>query len=230
MKTLGLVGGTTWASTLDYYRILNEETNRRLGEAHASRLIMYSFNFQELLNLVRKDDNKTIRKMVLDICRSLIDAGAEGILLCANTLHQYADFIQGQIDVPIIHITKATADTIRKAQVNPVALLGTRVTMEKDFYKGILAEYKVQTRIPGQEDRDYIQQKIYDEFSRDIFTSEAKARLISIVNGMIKEGCKGVILGCTELPLIIGQDDFDVPVFDTLKIHCMAAVEFALGK
>jgi aspartate racemase len=230
MQTLGLIGGTSWVSTLDYYRLLNEETNRRLGGHNSARIIMYSLNFQEVLDFANRQDEKGLKKMLLDIARSLVDGGAMGIVLCANTFHQYAEFIGEQISVPIIHIAEATALEIRKAGLNRVALLGTRITMEKDFYKNILSEHKIETLIPDKAERNFIHGAIYNELSIAIFKEETKKRLIGIMNNMIQRGAQGIILGCTELPLILSQKDCSVPIFDTLRIHVMAAVEFALNE
>lgn len=228
MKTIGLVGGITWLSTMDYYRLLNQMINERLGGVHSCKLLMSSVDFAEVKELTFNDDWDGLAGLMIDSARKLEQAGADGILICANTMHHIADKVQAAIHVPLIHIAGATGDAINQKGLNKVALLGTKYTMLFDFYKDKLAEKSIASIIPGEEDIEYINEAIYNEMGKGIFLPERKARVIEIINQLAQEGAEGVILGCTELPILIKQEDVSIPVFDTTLIHVTAAVEFAL--
>lgn len=229
MKTLGLIGGSTWISTADYYRYINQLVNEKSDGKEYARLFLYSLNFSDLRKLSAGNNWQRIADMLGDIAKRLETAGAECILLCANTLHQYADEVKRNINIPVIHIAEETAKVICSKKISKAALLGTKYTMEKDFYKDILAKYNIDALIPDEDDREFIQHSIYNELSREIFLPETKAKYIEIINKLVNKGAEGIILGCTEIPLIINQEDCPVPAFDTTMIHSKAAVEFALG-
>ncbi|RPI14476.1 MAG: aspartate/glutamate racemase family protein [Ignavibacteriae bacterium] len=229
MKTLGLIGGSTWVSTVDYYRIINQKINERAGGDNSAKLLLYSMNFQDLRSLSAGNNRKRISDMLCDIAVKLESAGADCILLCANTLHQYAEDVLKHINIPLIHIAEVTAIEICSKNINRIGLLGTKYTMEKDFYKDILAKYNIETLVPDKENREFIHNSIYNELGKEIFLEETKAKYIEIINKLAEKGAKGIILGCTEIPLLIEQADCSLPVFNTTLIHAQAAVEFALN-
>lgn len=230
MKTIGLVGGTSWLSTVDYYRLINQGVNKALGGHQFARCILYSINFGDIAVLNERNDSEGIYGLIKDAAVKVIQGGAEGVLLCANTLHKFAVRLQEEIDVPLIHIAKATANEINKKKLSTVGLLGTRITMEEDFYISILASANIRAIVPEKSDRDYVHNVIYNEFLKDIFKDESKNGFLKIMDNLRQQGAEGIILGCTEIPLIIKEDDFDLPLFNTTEIHAGAAVEFALGK
>ncbi|MCF0074455.1 aspartate/glutamate racemase family protein [Dyadobacter sp. CY261] len=231
MKKLGLVGGMSWVSTVDYYRFINEEVNEKLGGLHFAECIIYSVNFNQFVSnntAGRWDDSF---KMLLHACQSLEKAGAEAIVLCANTAHAVADRLEAQLTLPLIHIVTATAKAIQAQGLTKVGLLGTRFTMEMDFYKDRLLSHGIVPMVPeSQETRDFIQDTLRDELGKGIIREETKRRYIAIIEELITKGATGIILGCTEIPMIISQEDVTVPVFDTTRIHSQAAVAFALSE
>jgi aspartate racemase len=229
MKTLGLIGGTTWLSTVDYYRYINEGINERTAGKEFAKCILFSFNFTDIRKLTETDDWDGILKLVTDACVNLEKSGAEAIVLCANTMHHVADGLQKNINIPVIHIAEAAAREIKKKDIKKAALLGTRFTMEYSFYKTKLAEHNIETIIPVEADRRFIHSSIFDELALNILKPETKERYISIIKGLVERGAEGIILGCTEIPLLIKQEDLEVPAFDTTKIHAEAAVDFALS-
>jgi len=229
MKTLGLIGGTTWLSTIDYYRIINQKTNELLGGLNSAKILLYSVNFEEFRPPVNPDEWGELSKKFTGIAQELEKAGADGIVFCANTPHMVADGVQQNIGVHLIHIAEATANEIAARDIKKVALLGTRITMEQNFFKDKLSKRQIETLIPGEDDRHFLHNAIFEELGKGIFSDETKGRFISIINGLIEQGAGGVILGCTEFPLLIKQEDCSVPTFDTTEIHANAAVKFALG-
>jgi aspartate racemase len=230
MKTIGLIGGTGWVSSIEYYQFINREINRRLGGQQAARCILWSFNYGEIDVLInQKNDLESVYKMVKNAAEKLESCGADCILLCANTLHMYADRLRTEINIPLIHIAEATASEINKGGLSKVAVLGTKFTMEKDFYRSKLAESAIEMMIPGNEDREFIHNTILGELLKNILKPETKSRFLEIINNLILNGAEGIVLGCTEIPLLIKQEDVAVPVFDTTFIHSTAAVDFALG-
>jgi aspartate racemase len=231
MKKLGLVGGMSWVSTVDYYRFINESVNARLGGLNYAECIIYSVNFNAFVsnNTAGKWDD-TFR-ILLDACQNLEKAGAEAIVLCANTAHAVADRLEAEISLPIIHIVSETAAVIKEAGLRKVGLLGTKFTMEMDFYKDRLKALSIEPMIPAtQEKRDFIQNTLRDELGKGIIREETKKGYLAIIDELIGQGAEGIILGCTEIPMIISQDDVPVPVFDTTRIHADAAVAFALSE
>jgi len=229
MKPIGLIGGLTYVSTLEYYRYLNEITNERLGDAEAALIIMYSVNFGEIKTLTEADDWDKISVIMCDAAKKIEDAGAACLLLGANTMHKLADDVQAVINIPIIHVAEAVAKDIRSQGLKKVGLLGTRFTMQLGFYTDRLARFGIETIIPDQEDVDFINYTIYDEFSRNIFSAKTKAAYLDIISKLKQRGAEGIIMGCTEIPSLINQSDCDIPLFDTVKIHSKAGVDYVLS-
>ena len=227
MKKIGLVGGISWVSTMDYYKYINEGVNAISGGLNFSECIIYSLNFGE----VQAKGWNNAFDLLLNACESLKRSGADTIVLCANTAHLYADRLQEIIKLPIIHIGVETAKEINKQGFKKVGLLGTKFTMEQDFYKKKLEEHGLEVLIPGkQETRDYIQYTVKEELGIGFIDPGTKANYISIVKELVDEGAECIILGCTEIPMLISQDDFTIPVFDTAKIHSRAIVDYMLAK
>src|ERR1035437_1476322 len=229
MKTLGLIGGTTWVSTIDYYRYINRLTNERLGGSECARIVLYSVNFAELMIFVNADDWESAAGFLSEIAIKLEKAGADAIVLCANTTHITAETVQSNVKIPVLHIVDAVADEIRRHDLRKVGLLGTRFTMERDFFKDRLGKSGIATIIPDENDRDFVHNSIYNAFGKDIFRDETKQEYVRIINELQKNGAKGVILGCTEIPMLIKQPDCTIPAFDTTLIHATYAVDFALS-
>lgn len=230
MKTLGLIGGMSWESTAIYYRLLNEIVRERLSGLHSAKLLLYSFDFAEIADRQHHGDWDSAGVLLADAARKLEAGGAEGLLICTNTMHKLADRVQAAVSIPLIHIADATAVAVKGAGVKRPALLATRFTMEQDFYKGRLTEkYGLQPVVPDQAGRDMVHQVIYDELCRGIVSATSKAAYIDEVARLRRdEKIDGVIMGCTEITMLIGERDFDIPVFDTTRIHAEAAVAFML--
>jgi aspartate racemase len=226
MKKIGLVGGISWTSTMDYYKYINEGINEKLGGLNFAEMIIYSLNFGDVQKL--SWDNSF--EILYNACEKLKLSGVDAIVLGANTAHLYADAIQEKIQLPIIHIATATALEIRKNGITKVGLLVTKFTMEMDFYRDKLEENDLEVIIPkSQETRDYIQHVVKEELGKGIINPESKEKFIKTTKELIEQGAQGIVLGCTEIPLLINQQDITVPVFDTTKIHSRAIVEFALS-
>lgn len=229
MKTIGIIGGITWFSSADYYRLLNEKINQRLGESNAAKLILYSVNFEEIKTLTFAGDWKGISNIVCGIARKLEVAGADCLLIGANTMHKIADEIQASVSIPLIHVATQTGLAIQKKHIKKVALMGTRYTMEMNFYPDKLVESGISTIIPDEEDRQYIHDAIYNEMGKGRFIPSTKERILSIIKKLTAAGAEGIVLGCTEIPILIKQEDCDPILFDTTDIHASAAVDFSLG-
>lgn len=228
MKTIGLIGGSTWVSSAEYYKILNRLANQQKGGYHSASILMQSFNFDDFRILIVGNRFEEAEKMLIKIAQNLERAGADCMLICANTPHMFADNIQKEITIPLIHIAKATGRAIEQKHLKKVALLGTKPTMELDFYSTILQSFNIETIIPDPTAREYINFTIFEQFSKDIFTNEAKTKYVEIIESLKADGAQGVILGCTEIPMLIKEGDVSIPVFDTMLIHCEAAMNFAL--
>jgi aspartate racemase len=229
MKILGLIGGISWVSTVDYYKLINQGINEQLGGLNFSQCIVYSFNYADIKKNNDNNDWDNTFSMLSKACLHLQSCGAEAIVLCAATMHLIADRLAAAIDIPIIHIAIATAEAIEKKGQRKVALLGTKFTMEQDFFTAKLLEKNIQAIIPSEEDRAFIHQSIFEELGKGIVVEETKKRYLSIIQKLMDSGAEGVILGCTEIPLIVKPWDIKVPVYDTVLLHAKAAVEFALG-
>jgi aspartate racemase len=231
MKILGLIGGISWVSTVDYYTQINKGINEQLGGLNYSECMIYSFNYQTIKNNNDTDDWDSTLRMVVSASKNLEKSGAKGIVLCANTMHFIADRIEKEIGIPIIHIATATALEIKKLGLKKVGLLGTKFTMEYDFFKSKLIEQGVEALIPTEtSDKEFVHNTIFDELGKGIIRTETKERYLSIIEKLKNAGAEGIIAGCTEIPLIIKESDIDLPYFDTALIHGKAAIEFALSE
>ena len=228
MKTIGIIGGLTWLSTADYYRLINQQINEKLGGVEAGKIIIYSVNFAEIKVLTENNNWDGIAAIMIEVARKLESAGADFILIGANTMHKIADEVQAAIKIPLIHIAEETASVIESKGLQKVALLGTKYTMQLDFYTKKLAAKGIETIIPGEADIAYINNAIYTEMGKGIFLPETKDRFIQIIDKLQHAGAEAVILGCTEIPILIKQEDVDLPVLDTTAIHVDAAVKFAV--
>lgn len=230
MKIIGLIGGISWVSTADYYKLINEGINDKLGDLNFSECLLYSFNYADIKKNNEANDWDSTFKMLLKGCQFLKQGGATAIVLCANTMHVIADKLEAAIDLPIIHIATATAIEIEKQGLKKVGLLGTKFTMELDFFKDKLKNLGIEAIIPANEaDKDFIHTTIFEELGKGLVTAATKKRYLEIANQLIKEGAEGIILGCTEIPMVIKPEDLSVPVFDTALIHSNAAVQFQLS-
>lgn len=230
MKIIGLIGGISWVSTADYYKLINEGINEKLGGLNFSECLIYSFNYADIKKNNENNDWDSTFNMLLKASQFLKQGGAEAIVLCANTMHFIADRLEAAIDLPIIHIATATAVEIEKQELKKVGLLGTKFTMELDFFKDKLLAKGIEAIIPkSEEDKDFIHTTIFEELGKGLVTDETKKRYLEIANQLIKDGADGIILGCTEIPLVIKPGDLSVPIFDTALIHSKAAVDFQLS-
>ena len=229
MKKLGLLGGISWVSTIDYYKYINEGINEKSGGLNYAECIIYSVNFQEVHNNNNADDWDANFKLFSAACENLKKSGAEGIVLCANTAHLIADRIQQAVQLPLINIATATAEAISKQGLKKIGLLGTKFTMERDFFKEKLAEKGIEALIPEKEDRDYIVKTLDEELHKGIILEETKKGYLAIIDRLIEAGVEGIILGCTEIPLLVKPEEISIPAFDTTRIHAQAAVAFMLS-
>lgn len=229
MKTIGLIGGMSWESSLEYYKIINETTKNKLGGLHSAKSLMFSFDFHEIEELQNKGDWQSATEMMIKAAGDLEKGGAEMLLICTNTMHKMADEVAASVSIPLLHIADTTAQVIRAQGLKNVALLGTKFTMEEDFYKGRLEErYGIDVVVPDETDRQIIHDIIYSELCLGEIKETSRQSYLSIIKKLEAAGAEGVILGCTEIPLLIKQADVDMSVFDTTRIHAEAAVEFAL--
>jgi|WetSurMetagenome_2_1015567.scaffolds.fasta_scaffold03865_5 aspartate racemase len=229
MKIIGMIGGAGWPSTLEYYRIINQETNRRLGGLNSAKIILSSFNYGEIDLLNKKEDHAGVYELVLDAAQRLKKASVDFLIICANTMHQYVDALENETGLKIVHIADATAKEIKKNNITTIGLLGTRFTMEMDFYKKRFNQFGIETLVPEKPDRDFIHAAIMNELLKGQFKAETKNRFMKIIDELENRKAEGIVLGCTEIPLLINQDDVELPVFNTLEIHALAAVDFALS-
>ncbi len=228
MKTIGIIGGITWHSTLEYYRIINQETKKRLGKAHSARILMYSFDWQEIDSLRSSGNFDKVGDRICEEAVKLESAGAELLMLGANTPHRFADKIKQAISVPLIHIADATGRAIQKMGLKKVLLLGTLYTMREDFIRGKLKrDYDIEVVVPEEADLLEVSRIIFEELVDGRFLDASRNFLLGVIGKMRHEGVEGVILGCTELPLIIKSEDTPLPLFDTTQLHAKTAVEFA---
>lgn len=228
MKKIGLLGGMSWESTLEYYRIINEETKKRLGKLHSARIAMCSVDFEPIEVLQHKGDWEATAKILASEAKDIQNAGAEFLLICTNTMHKIAPSIEENIDIPILHIADATGQALVDDGIKKVGLLGTAFTMEQDFYKNRLSEnFSLDVVVPNQEDRQIVHKIIYEELCLGKIESPSKNDYIRIIEHLVAQGCEAIILGCTEIGLLVKQEDVSTSLYDTALIHAKAAVEFA---
>lgn len=229
MKTIGMIGGMSWESSIEYYRIINETVRAELGGLHSARSIMYSVEFAEIETLQHQDRWDDAAKIMIAAARSIENGGADFGIICTNTMHKLYDIVQQNIRIPMLHIADATAEAIQAKGIKKIALLGTRFTMVENFYKGRLVDkYGLDVIIPLPEDMEIVHHVIYDELCAGIINPDSKQKYADIIQRLAVEGAEGIILGCTEIGLLVKQDDSSVPLFDTTKIHAKAAVKYAL--
>ena len=231
MKTIGLLGGMSWESTATYYQLINQEINLRLGKMHSAKILLNSVDFEIIENLQSSGKWEEAGDELAKQAKILSEAGADFILICTNTMHKVFDQIRQASSTSVLHIADATADQLKSSGISKVGLLGTAFTMEQDFYKGrIETEHGIEILVPAEEDRKLVHRVIYQELCFGKIENESKRAYLSIVEKLARDGAEGIILGCTEIGLLISQGDTDVPLFDTTKIHALAAVEEALKK
>ncbi len=228
MKTIGLIGGLSYLSTLDYYRLLNEMINKQVGGVSSAKIWMYSVNFADIKTLTEKLDWDGIAGIICPAAKKAEQAGADCLVVGANTMHHIADKIQNAIDIPLIHIAEETAKAVTAKGIRKVALLGTKYTMQLPFYQNKLSQAGIDTIIPNEAEIEIINEAIYNEMGKGIFAPATKLNFLTILNRLKTEGAEGAVLGRTEIPILIKQEDSMLPVFDTTRIHTSAAVDFAL--
>lgn len=229
MKTIGLIGGMTWRSSAEYYRIINEYTNKKLDKHHSAKIIMLSVDFEEIQQLQHQEKWNEATDIMTDAASRIEKCGADFLLICANTMHKMADEVEANIGIPLLHIADATAKEIKLKGIRKIGLLGTKFTMTQDFYKNrLIMKHRLEVVIPEQPDLETVSQIIYDELAIGEIKDSSRQKYKAVINKLADKGAEGVILGCTEIPLLIKQEDTNVPLFDTTQIHALAAVELAL--
>lgn len=231
MRTIGLIGGMSWESTVPYYRQINETVKQRLGGLHSARLVLYSVDFHEVERLQHGGDWDAAGALLARAARSLEAAGADCVVVCTNTMHKVAPAIEAAVSIPLLHIADPTAAAIAKAGLRIVGLLGTRFTMEQDFYTGRLRErHGLQVLVPPPADRELVHRVIYEELCRGEVVDRSRAGFRRVIAELVANGAQGVILGCTEISMLVTQEDSPAPLFDTTTIHAVSAAEWALGQ
>ena len=229
MKTIGLIGGMSWESSVEYYKLINRKVNELLGGFHSCKSLMYSVDFAEIEKLQHEDKWEELDVIMADAAKKLEDAGADIIVLCTNTMHLCSDAIKEKISIPFLHITEAAGEEIVNRKIKKVGLLGTKFTMEKDFYKDVLNEkFGIDVIIPNEEERNQVHKIIYEELVHGKIIDESREKYKAIIHNLEKAGAEGVILGCTEIPLLISDSDVNIPTFDTTKLHAEKAVVWLL--
>lgn len=229
MKTIGLLGGMSWESTAHYYQLINEGVKQRLGGLHSAKIALVSVDFAPIANLQKQGNWEAAGALLAKAAQQIEQAGAEGLLICTNTMHKVADTVQTAITIPILHIADATAEALLTAGVKNVGLLGTAFTMEQDFYKGRLADqFGLNVLVPAAEERALIHQVIFQELCLGQINAASKQAYLRIIDQLVEQGAEAVILGCTEIGLLVKQSDTTVPLFDTTEIHARQAVEWSL--
>ncbi len=225
-----MLGGMAWPSTAEAYRLLNTEVRRRLGGVHSAELIVWSVDFAETQRLQHAGEWDTAGRLLADAAARLESAGAEGLLLCTNTMHRVADAIEGAVSIPLLHIADATAAAIRRDDTTRVGLLGTRYTMELPFYRGRLEQHGLEVLVPNESDRATVHDVIFGELVHGEIREHSRARYAAIAADLVDRGAQGIIAGCTEIELLIGPEDIEVPLYPTTTIHTLAAVEWMLAE
>jgi len=229
MKTIGMIGGMSWESSIEYYRIVNQTMKEKLGGLHSAKSVMYSVDFAEIETLQHEGRWEEATQAMIEAARHVEAGGADFVVICTNTMHKMADEVEAAIGIPLLHIADATAEAIKAKRLNKIGLLGTKFTMEEDFYRGRLVEkHGLDVLIPETEDREVVHRVIYDELVLGNIKTESREAYKKIINKLIAAGAQGIILGCTEIGLLVKDEDSSVPLFDTTYIHAVSAVEYAL--
>lgn len=229
MKMIGLIGGMSWESTITYYRVINETVKKRMGGFHSAKLLLYSVDFDVIEKCQAAGDWEATADILSDAAGRLEAAGADFLVLCTNTMHKVAPRIQAGIGIPLVHIAEVTADTLKARGITKAALLGTKYTMTQDFYTSKLADAGIKALIPNAEDVGIINSVIYNELCLGKVSGQSREAFLRIIDGLAAQGARGVILGCTEIGLLIRQEDTALPVFDTARIHAEKAAMLAMG-
>ena len=230
MKMIGMIGGMSWESSIEYYRIINQTVREKLGGLHSAKSIMYSVEFAEIEALQHQNRWDELASILIQAARILERGGADFVIICTNTMHKLYDLVQKNIQIPVLNIADATAEKIKTEGIHKIALLGTRFTMEEDFYKGRLIEkYGLDVIIPSSQQMETVHRVIYDELCAGKVRPDSKQKYAEIIGQLVAEGAGGIILGCTEIGLLVKPEDSSVPLFDTTEIHAKAAVQYALS-
>lgn len=229
MKTIGLIGGMSWESTVTYYHLINEAVHERLGGLHSAKIVLWSVEFDEIEKCQSSGDWAKSASILSEAAKGLERAGTDVILICTNTMHKVADDVAAAVHIPLLHIADATFDALQKQSIRRVGLLGTKYTMQQDFIKGRLKERGLEVLVPENEDMEMINGVIFNELCVGTILPESREKFLTVIDKLKAQGAEGVILGCTEIGLLIKQNDTDLPVFDTTEIHAKAAVDFALA-
>jgi aspartate racemase len=230
MKTIGLIGGMSWESTVEYYKVINKEVNRRLGRLHSAKIVLYSVDFDPVERSMSKERWDETSKILSPAAAKLMSAGADCVLLCTNTMHMNADDIRRAVSIPFIHIADATAKVVAKAGCKKAALLGTKITMEKDFLKKEFINNGIDIITPDSQDMEFIHNAIFAELVKGVMKDDTRDMMLQILDSLHDRGADCAILGCTELGMILKQKDAPLKLFDTMRCHALAAVDFALSK
>lgn len=231
MKTMGLIGGISWESSIKYYRIINQLVRERLGGHHSAKSIMFSFDFAEIEELQRRGDWDEATRKMINAGIYLQKANADFIVICANTMHRMAEEVEAATALPLLHIADATARAVKEEGIRKVGLLGTRFVMEEDFYRDRLTErYELEVFIPDERDRERVDRVIFDELVQGKILPASRQMYLEVISSLMNRGAEGIILGCTEIGLLVKEDEVEVPAFDTTVIHAAAAVDYAMGR
>jgi aspartate racemase len=231
MKTIGLIGGLSWQSSLEYYRIINEAVRQKLGGLHSARIVMHSFDLAEMAALQQEGDWESVARLITSAALKLEEAGADLLVICTNTMHRVADEVQRDIKIPLLHIADATAEEIKTASLKKVGLLGTKFTMEEDFCKGRFArKHGLEVIIPDEDEREIVNRTVYEELCVGRVVPSSRQKFRRVMENLVAKGAEGIILGCTEIYLLVEKQDVQVPVFDTTRIHAESAARFAMGQ
>ena len=230
MRTIGLIGGMSWESTVTYYQLINEAVHQRLGGLHSAKIVLWSVEFDEIEKCQSSGNWSKSAEILSNAARGLEMAGADVVLICTNTMHKVADEVAQAVNIPLLHIADATADALVSQAISRVGLLGTKYTMQQDFLKQRLIHRGLEVLVPNEADMEMINEVIFKELCVGQIKPESKVKFLEVIDKLKNQGAQGVILGCTEIGLLVKQTDTDMPVFDTTDIHAMAAVRFALAE
>ena len=228
MKTIGLIGGMSWESTVTYYRVINEEIKKRLGGCHSGKILLYSVDFDEIEKCQMSGEWEKSGEILADAAKRLEKAGADFIVICTNTMHKVFGQVQAAVKIPVLHIAETTAEIMKKDKITKTGLLGTKFTMEQDFYKSVLAENGIEAVVPDEDGRKTVNDVIYNELCMGQIKESSKKQFLKIIEKLRDQGAQAVILGCTEIGLLVEQKDVDIPVYDTALIHAEVAAEKSL--
>ena len=230
MKTIGLIGGMSWESTATYYRLINSQVKERLGGLHSAKILLWSFDFSEIAALQAAGDWDGATARMVDAGLSLKRAGAEALVICTNTMHKMAQEVEAAAQLPLLHIADATAIAIKRENFHTIGLLATQFTMEQEFYKGRLEQkHGIRAVVPDENGRDTVHRIIYEELCKGIVTEASKQHYLAVIDRLIGQGAQGIVLGCTEIGMLIQPEDVPIPVFDTTILHATAVVDYMLG-